>query len=251
MLKKQSKTNTCDRNGTTTSEKEPSSDSSDTIGTRIARVSEVIGGRAEAAKAAGVSGASLQRYIRNDNMPPFDVAARLCNAAGVSMQWLDSGEGPMLLDQLSPAELDTHAILTQPPESEAARRANARREQRLKDFSASVAASSQHPRLQPEIVQIALRLLRSIYGLTGATYDAAIDPGPFVEVYQFLVDHNGVATHGEIADLLDRLTAAHTDIRGRSSAKRDNSQSQGTRQEDTHAGPGAPPDAPGHPKTGS
>jgi hypothetical protein len=42
----------------------------------------------------GVSTDSLQRYIREDNMPPFDAAARLCAAAGVSMEWLATGESP-------------------------------------------------------------------------------------------------------------------------------------------------------------
>lgn len=39
----------------------------------------------------GSSTAQLQRYIREANMPPFDVAARLCAAAGVSMEWLATG----------------------------------------------------------------------------------------------------------------------------------------------------------------
>lgn len=42
----------------------------------------------------GVSTDSLQRYIREENMPPFDAAARLCAAAGVRMEWLATGIGP-------------------------------------------------------------------------------------------------------------------------------------------------------------
>lgn len=43
---------------------------------------------------------SLQRYLRGENMPPFDVVARLCIAAGARMEWLATGEGPMLAKDL-------------------------------------------------------------------------------------------------------------------------------------------------------
>ncbi len=43
----------------------------------------------------GVSTDALQRYIREENMPPFDAAVRLCKAAGVRLEWLASGEGEM------------------------------------------------------------------------------------------------------------------------------------------------------------
>ena len=42
-----------------------------------------------------VSPATLQRYVSEKNMPPFDVAARLCRAAKVRMEWLATGEGEM------------------------------------------------------------------------------------------------------------------------------------------------------------
>ncbi len=43
----------------------------------------------------GVSTDALQRYIREENMPPFDAAVRLCKASGVRLEWLASGEGEM------------------------------------------------------------------------------------------------------------------------------------------------------------
>jgi len=65
------------------------------IGTRISDLSEVIGGRPFAAHVMRVSPATLQRYVSEKNMPPFDVAARLCRAAKARMEWLATGEGEM------------------------------------------------------------------------------------------------------------------------------------------------------------
>jgi hypothetical protein len=64
------------------------------IGTIISALSDALGSRKNAAAAMGVSTDSLQRYIREENMPPFDAAARLCAAAGVRMEWLATGMGP-------------------------------------------------------------------------------------------------------------------------------------------------------------
>ena len=64
------------------------------IGTRIAALSDLIGTREATAKAMGVSSAALQRYIREENTPPFDAAARLCRAAGARMEWLASAQEP-------------------------------------------------------------------------------------------------------------------------------------------------------------
>lgn len=65
------------------------------IGTRISDLAEVIGGRPFAAHVMRVSPATLQRYVSEKNMPPFDVAARLCRAAKARMEWLATGEGDM------------------------------------------------------------------------------------------------------------------------------------------------------------
>ena len=72
------------------------------IGRRISAVADALGTRRNAANVAGVSVDSLQRYIRDDNMPPFDVAARLCMTAGVRMDWLATEQGPMLASEAAP-----------------------------------------------------------------------------------------------------------------------------------------------------
>ena len=65
-------------------------------------MSDVIGTRAAAALAAGISAAALQRYIREENTPPFDVVARLCSAAGGRMEWIASGAGAKLAKDETP-----------------------------------------------------------------------------------------------------------------------------------------------------
>lgn len=52
----------------------------------------MIGGRRDAAAAAGVSVASLQRYISEEVEAPFIAIARLARAARMSLDWIASGE---------------------------------------------------------------------------------------------------------------------------------------------------------------
>ncbi|WP_291775206.1 helix-turn-helix transcriptional regulator [Luteibacter sp.] len=70
------------------------------IGTRIATLADAVGTRKTAAACMGVSADSLQRYIREENMPPFDVAVRLCVAAKARLDWLATGEGDVFVDQV-------------------------------------------------------------------------------------------------------------------------------------------------------
>lgn len=65
------------------------------IGRRITAVAGLLGTRTSAAEVAGVSVDSLQRYFREENMLAFDVAARMCLAAKVRMEWLATGHGEM------------------------------------------------------------------------------------------------------------------------------------------------------------
>lgn len=65
------------------------------IGTRISDVCGRLGRREDASDVMGVSLAALQRYIRGENMPPFEAVARLCKAANVSMEWVATGDGSM------------------------------------------------------------------------------------------------------------------------------------------------------------
>ncbi|WP_411832282.1 helix-turn-helix domain-containing protein [Pseudoxanthomonas mexicana] len=64
------------------------------IGTRISAALDKLGTRKTAASSLGVSVDSLARYVREDNMPPFDVVARLCLSTGFSMEWLATGIEP-------------------------------------------------------------------------------------------------------------------------------------------------------------
>jgi hypothetical protein len=65
------------------------------IGHRIGQVAKLIGTRTSAYEVMGVSSAALQRYIKEENEPPFGPLARLCVAAGASLNWLATGEGDM------------------------------------------------------------------------------------------------------------------------------------------------------------
>lgn len=61
------------------------------IGKRIDEACRAIGGREDAAKAAGVSAGMLRRYIRGESTPPFDAIVKLARAAGVSLDWMADG----------------------------------------------------------------------------------------------------------------------------------------------------------------
>lgn len=70
------------------------------IGKRIATLADAVGTRRTAASCMGVSADSLQRYIREENMPPFDVAVRLCVAADARLDWLATGTGDVFNNQV-------------------------------------------------------------------------------------------------------------------------------------------------------
>ena len=54
----------------------------------------MIGTRKAAAAAAGISDDQLTNYAKGRAKPPFSVMAALCAEAGVSLDWLATGEGP-------------------------------------------------------------------------------------------------------------------------------------------------------------
>lgn len=95
------------------------------LGRRIGVAAKRIGTRRYASDVTHISSAALQRYIKEENAPTFDVAARLCAAADVRLDWLATGEGPMappnaeasaMDDKLPSARLDetklTEALAT-------------------------------------------------------------------------------------------------------------------------------------------
>lgn len=59
-----------------------------------------LGVRRKAAEIAGVSLDAVIRYLRGENQPSFSAISRLCMAAGISMHWLASGEGPMDIENM-------------------------------------------------------------------------------------------------------------------------------------------------------
>lgn len=67
------------------------------LGQRIGAVVRLYASKNAASNVAGVSPDQLTRYERGGSMPPFDVVVRLAAGAKVSLPWLASGEGPMLL----------------------------------------------------------------------------------------------------------------------------------------------------------
>ena len=68
------------------------------LGKRIAAVADLLGTRRHAAAVAGVSADQLGRYIAGRNQPALAPIARVAAAAGVRLDWLWSGEGPMRQD---------------------------------------------------------------------------------------------------------------------------------------------------------
>jgi transcriptional regulator with XRE-family HTH domain len=67
------------------------------LGERIAALVRLHGGRAAAARAAGISTDQISRYVQGRSSPGFETLARLAQGHGVSLDWLWSGEGAMLL----------------------------------------------------------------------------------------------------------------------------------------------------------
>lgn len=72
------------------------------IGHRIGEVAALLGTRTSAYQVMGVSSAALQRYIKGENEPPFSALARLCVAAGASLDWLTTGKGDMRVGNTAP-----------------------------------------------------------------------------------------------------------------------------------------------------
>jgi len=76
------------------------------IGTRINAAAKMIGSRAQAAAAAGVSEDMLYRYIREESQPSFSSIVGLGRAACLSLEWFATGVDDRSTDRVSenPAE---------------------------------------------------------------------------------------------------------------------------------------------------
>ena len=80
---------------------------------RISAVVRLHGGRAAAARAAGISPDQLSRYVQGRSSPGFGTVARMAEGPGVSLDWLWSGSGPMFrANRIElPASLPSHSSL--------------------------------------------------------------------------------------------------------------------------------------------
>lgn len=76
------------------------------IGTRYREAADAIGSREKAARMSGVSPDMLQKYFREASSPSFDVAARLCFAAGKTLHWLATGADQSVTSQSQDMRLD-------------------------------------------------------------------------------------------------------------------------------------------------
>lgn len=84
------------------------------LATRILAVVERYPSRTAAAEAARLSTDQLARQIKGQNRPFFDTVARLCAGQGVSLDWVATGQGPMLRGDL--VDRDTAEALAGPVE---------------------------------------------------------------------------------------------------------------------------------------
>ena len=64
------------------------------LGSRLLAVIDQIGSRQKASEIAGRSTDQLAKYVKGAAEPPFLALARLCMAAGRSMEWLATGVDP-------------------------------------------------------------------------------------------------------------------------------------------------------------
>lgn len=66
------------------------------LGHRIEAVCKLLGTRKNAALIADISTDQLARYFKGESKPGLEAVAKMCEHAGVSLDWLWSGEGEML-----------------------------------------------------------------------------------------------------------------------------------------------------------
>lgn len=72
-------------------DEEQGSSSSGAVGDRIRQAARMLGGRAQAAEAMGVSVSQYNRYVNGAQQPSLGSAMGMADAAGVSLDWLARG----------------------------------------------------------------------------------------------------------------------------------------------------------------
>jgi hypothetical protein len=83
------------------------------FGIRFGKIADLIGLRAAVAERLDIGVSTLQRYIAEESMPPFDVCAALCKVAQVRMEWLAFDISPMHSPDAAWA-IDPHPRASQP-----------------------------------------------------------------------------------------------------------------------------------------
>jgi len=73
--------------------------SGEELGRRISQVVALYQTKRKAAEVAEISVDQLSAYEKAKNKAPFEVLTRLARAKGVRLEWLASGEGPMLREE--------------------------------------------------------------------------------------------------------------------------------------------------------
>src|SRR3546814_4374939 len=71
------------------------------LGIRIGMVADFLGSRENAASVAGISVDQLTHYIKGRAKPSFPALHRLCDAVGVRLDWIATGDGPVRLSEAS------------------------------------------------------------------------------------------------------------------------------------------------------
>lgn len=76
------------------------------LGGRIKKLADFLGGKKEMARLASVSEVQIYRYINEENLPNVNIVVILARAAGVSIEWLATGVGPMAQAAVREPKLD-------------------------------------------------------------------------------------------------------------------------------------------------
>jgi hypothetical protein len=84
---------------------------SETLGGRLNEACAIVGSKKVAAEIMGVSEDMVYRYCRALTKPPFMPLAALSRAAGIRMEWLAFGDGPMrTMDETASTDDDAREL---------------------------------------------------------------------------------------------------------------------------------------------
>lgn len=83
--------------------------SDDGVGTRLRRVVKALGGNAAAGRIAGVSDEMISRYLTGKAKPSYAAVAAMVGAAGLSLDWLETGVEPTPPSASHPLDADALA----------------------------------------------------------------------------------------------------------------------------------------------